>query len=159
MLEDSDPGGQYVYAGFWWRVWAALLDWIASTIILGIIGFVIGFSLAASDVIGRGDGDAIGRVVGLGGSILYFTLFESSSLRGTPGKLICGLQVVDESGNQISFGRALGRYLGKFVSALILGIGFMMAGWTRRKQALHDMMSGCLVLRRRSASIPIRLPT
>jgi uncharacterized RDD family membrane protein YckC len=57
------------------------------------------------------------------------------------------MKVVDLWGEQISFGRSAGRNLGKYVSALTLGIGFMMAGWTQRKQALHDKMAKCLVVR------------
>jgi uncharacterized RDD family membrane protein YckC len=57
--------------------------------------------------------------------------------------------VTDLNGNRISFGRATGRYFGKFISSLTLMIGYMMAGWTRRKQALHDIMAECLVLRRK----------
>ncbi|MBU6289830.1 MAG: RDD family protein [Chloroflexi bacterium] len=57
-------------------------------------------------------------------------------------------KVVDDRGNPISFGRATGRYFGKIVSALILLIGLFMAAFTARKQALHDMMAGTLVVKR-----------
>jgi len=60
-----------------------------------------------------------------------------------------GIVVTDLSGQRISFGRATGRHFSKIISKLTIYIGFMMAGWTEQKQALHDMMAGCLVMRRR----------
>ena len=77
---------------------------------------------------------------------LYYALLESSSRQATLGKMAIGIIVTDLDGGRISFGRANGRYLGKMVSAFILMIGFIMAGFTERKQGLHDIMAGCLVL-------------
>lgn len=57
-----------------------------------------------------------------------------------------GIKVTDMSGNRVSFGKATGRYFGKFISALILSIGFIMVAFTEKKQGLHDMMAGCLVV-------------
>ena len=78
---------------------------------------------------------------------LYFTLMESSSMQATLGKKLVGIRVTDLNGQRITFGRAAGRYLGKLVSAMILMIGFLMAAFTARKQALHDIMAGTLVVR------------
>jgi uncharacterized RDD family membrane protein YckC len=72
---------------------------------------------------------------------------ESSTWQATLGKKILGLKVTDLAGNRISFARASGRFFGKILSGMILGIGFLMAGFTARKQALHDILAGCLVLR------------
>jgi len=77
---------------------------------------------------------------------LYYALMESSIRQATLGKLALGIKVVDYSGNRISFGKATGRYFGKIISGLIFYIGFIMAGFTDRKQALHDMLAGCLVI-------------
>lgn len=77
---------------------------------------------------------------------LYYSLMESSAKQATLGKMALGIKVVDLDGNRISFGKATGRYFGKIISTLIIYIGFMMAGWTIRKQALHDIMAGCLVI-------------
>jgi uncharacterized RDD family membrane protein YckC len=57
-----------------------------------------------------------------------------------------GLAVTDLNREQISFGRATGRYFAKYISALILLIGYIMAGLTEKKQALHDMLAGCIVI-------------
>jgi uncharacterized RDD family membrane protein YckC len=79
---------------------------------------------------------------------LYFALLESSAGQATLGKSVLGLAVTNTRGERISFGRATGRYFAKFLSALILGVGFLMVGWTRRKQGLHDFIAGTLVVRR-----------
>jgi uncharacterized RDD family membrane protein YckC len=59
-----------------------------------------------------------------------------------------GLVVTDMNGNRISFLRATGRYFAKILSALILLIGYIIAAFTARKQALHDMLASTLVLKR-----------
>jgi len=150
VAEAGFGDGQTTYAGFWWRVLAWLLDTIIATTMVVVIGFIVGFVLATSyPDLARDTAtlSLIGQIIGIVGTVLYFTCFEASALRATPGKMLCAIKVVDERGERISFGRSLGRYLGKIISALILGIGFMMAGWTRQKQALHDIMTGCLVIR------------
>ena len=82
---------------------------------------------------------------------LYFAVCESSPWQATLGKLALGIRVTDLEGRRIGIGRALLRYLAKFLSAFIICIGFMMAGWTRRKQGLHDMLCSTLVLNGRAS--------
>ena len=80
---------------------------------------------------------------------LYYAYLESGEKQATWGKQILSVYVTDLSGNRISFGRASGRFFAKIISGLIpLGIGYIMAGFTERRQALHDMIASCLVLRR-----------
>ena len=79
---------------------------------------------------------------------LYYALLESSSWQATLGKKALGLEVTDLERRRIGFGRATGRTFAKIISAMILYIGFLMAGFTEKKQALHDMMAGCLVIRK-----------
>ena len=62
--------------------------------------------------------------------------------------MTCGFIVTDLRGRRISFGQASARHFAKIVSALILGIGFLMCAWTERKQCLHDMMAGCLMFKK-----------
>ena len=80
-------------------------------------------------------------------SWVYYAGLESSSMRATLGKKALGLQVTDLTGQQISFARATGRYFGKLLSALTLGLGYLMAAFTERKQTLHDIVASCLVTR------------
>lgn len=131
------------YAGFWRRVGAALID-----------GLIIGAVTAPFYLAMAGDADGTTAymtspaypIVTIA-QWLYFALMESSSRQATLGKMALGIRVTDLNGNRIGFGKATGRYFGKILSGLILGIGFLMAAFTERKQALHDMLAGTLVVR------------
>lgn len=83
--------------------------------------------------------------------LLYCAGFESSRSQATPGKMALGIIVTDGQYRRITFARALGRNLGKIISGMILMIGFIMAGLTARKQALHDMLADCVVIMRPTA--------
>lgn len=83
---------------------------------------------------------------------LYFAICESSAWQATVGKLAMGIRVTGLDGGRISFWRALGRYAAKLLSWMILAIGFLMIGWTRRKQGLHDMIANTLVLNGRAGA-------
>lgn len=78
---------------------------------------------------------------------LYFTLLESSASQATLGKAVIGIRVTDMQGRRISLLKANARYWAKILSAITLGFGYLMAGFTKRKQALHDMVAGTLVVR------------
>jgi uncharacterized RDD family membrane protein YckC len=78
----------------------------------------------------------------------YFVFLESSCLKATVGKIICGILVLDKDGRRISLKRANKRYWGKLLSTLTLYIGFMLAGWTKRKRALHDFTAGTFVVKK-----------
>ncbi|HXI44099.1 MAG TPA: RDD family protein, partial [Bryobacteraceae bacterium] len=71
---------------------------------------------------------------------------ESSHYQATLGKKALGIIVTDMNGNRISFARANGRFFGKWVSGMIMNIGYLMAAFTEKKQALHDLLAGCLVV-------------
>ena len=78
--------------------------------------------------------------------LLYLTIIESSGWQASIGKKAVGLRVIDRNGQQLTLIQSLGRNLLKIVSGALLFIGFMMAGWTRRKQALHDKISNCYII-------------
>jgi Tfp pilus assembly protein PilE len=78
---------------------------------------------------------------------LYFALMHSSARQATLGKMAFGIKVTDLAGERVSFLRATGRYFATWVSSILLAVGFLMAGLTARKQALHDMIAGTLVVR------------
>jgi uncharacterized RDD family membrane protein YckC len=73
---------------------------------------------------------------------------ESSSWQATLGKKLMGLYVTDIEGQRLSLGRATWRTFAKYLSSITAGIGYLMCGFTEKKQALHDMVANCLVLRR-----------
>ncbi len=153
------------YAGFWKRFAAYLIDSIIIGCVVGIFMMVFGIGLFASmasmdemQMEQMDEEDATALAAGMIGGMmtlilvasaaqwLYFALMESSPKQGTLGKMALGIIVTDMSGNRLSFGRATGRYFGKILSGMILCIGYIMAGFTEKKQALHDMIAGCLVV-------------
>jgi uncharacterized RDD family membrane protein YckC len=150
---DARPAGQPTgYGGFWIRVVAYIVDGILLNIAFGIIGAVIGISLIPADpakidpvefMSQMGSFQLIAVVV----TWLYFGLMESSPRGATVGKMVVGLRVVDEQGNRLSFLRATGRFFAKFISALILMIGYLMVAFTERKRGLHDIIAGTLVVK------------
>ncbi len=123
------------HAGFWMRSAAFIFD---------IIVFLVCLLIIDSLVPGVGDSSLFVIFI----QWMYYSLFEISSLQATPGKLAIGLQVTDLYGEKINFGKATGRYFGRLLSSLILGIGYFMAGFTREKQTLHDILAGCYVIKR-----------
>ena len=147
------------YAGFWLRCGAALIDGILLSIVNGIFGLVyltnslFGLLLVASDnnAVASEDNAVVEIIVFIlyiTINWLYFAIMECSAKQATLGKMAVGIVVTDLNGGRISFGRATGRHFGKFLSWLIIGIGYIMAGLTKKKQALHDVVSGCLVMRK-----------
>ncbi|HEY9112171.1 MAG TPA: RDD family protein [Rhodanobacteraceae bacterium] len=145
-----------LHAGFWRRAVALLIDCLVFSAIHWIIVLCFGIWIMVPwALLGGGHGPAMAELVDIAlqpfGIVvvwLYFAVCESSRWRATLGKLALGLQVTDEYGRRIGFARASGRYFGKFVSVFTLGIGFLLAAWTARRQALHDSMAGCCVVRR-----------
>ena len=79
---------------------------------------------------------------------LYSAAYESSFRQATLGKMAVRIKVTDMNGQKINFGKATIRYFGKFVSAIIIYIGYIMVVWDKKKQALHDKMAGTLVYER-----------
>jgi len=81
------------------------------------------------------------------GYAIYEVVLESSASQATLGKRIFDLKVTNLDGNRISLARALGRHFAKYISSVMLLIGFIVAGFSARKQALHDMIARTLVQR------------
>ena len=136
------------YAGFWKRVVAALIDFIIVT-----IGSTVAIYLVLIMMLRTGTNDPAilenwERILGFIIAWLYYAGMESSSTQATLGKKALGIKVTDLEGNSIGFGKATRRYFGKIISAVIMMIGFLMVAFTQKKQGLHDMMAGCLVVNR-----------
>jgi len=122
------------YAGFWIRFLAFILDSLIVGAVLGIVGM------------GTKYGNNFNGAVGIVAWWLYFAFMESSNYQGTVGKLALGLKVTDVNRKKISFPRATGRHFAKFLSAIILLIGFIMIAFTNKKQGLHDKLADTLVV-------------
>lgn len=139
------------YAGFWKRFAAVLLDGF----ILWIPQYILQMIVAMIWMTFNGDSDNPASIflmamfswqVSFGLQLAYFSFFESGSWQATPGKKILKIKVTDADGRRVTLARAFGRNAGKLLSSLVLGIGYIMAGFTERKQALHDIMANCLVV-------------
>lgn len=125
------------YGGFWRRTTATLIDCAILFVPLVIlVGLFHGYGLLCS-------------VVGYG---FYCALLESSPRQATVGKQIMRLRVMRDDGRPLGFWHASGRVLAKSLSALTFGVGFLLAGLNHRRQALHDMISGTVVVRAQSSA-------
>ncbi|MFD0999219.1 RDD family protein [Ohtaekwangia kribbensis] len=134
---SSQP--QMRYAGFWIRVGAYLIDGILLAVVNVILGLVIGSS---SGSIGAA---LLVNAISIGIGLAYFAGLESSEKQATLGKQAVGIKVGNVNGEKITFANALGRYFGKIISGLLLGIGFMMVGWDEKKQGIHDKLADTYV--------------
>ena len=123
-----------IYGSFWERFAAAFLDGI----ILMVPSLIMTFTL------GETPSSLLEIVIGW----LYEALQESGPSQATIGKKALGLKVTNLEGQSISFAQASGRHFGKYISMLILFIGYFMMLWSDKKQTLHDTMAGTLVVKR-----------
>lgn len=133
------------YAGFWKRFVAALID----SAVLFVGGLLLGGAMGFSVAFATGSTHAIEPLANLSGILmgwLYYAFMESSSRQATLGKMLMKIKVANVSGQAISFGRATARHFAKILSAIPLALGYIMAGFTRKKQGLHDMITGCVVV-------------
>ena len=143
-----------LYAGFWLRAAAIIIDSVLYSTVTIIVLFAFIFLVIDSDFTSPSDEAMIvGAAVLIEvlfylGWFLYFAILESSEWQASIGKKIVGLTVTDIRGHRLSFARAAGRSFGAMISHMTFGVGYVMAGFTGKKQALHDMIAGCLVLRR-----------
>jgi uncharacterized RDD family membrane protein YckC/Tfp pilus assembly protein PilE len=140
----SLASAEQVFAGFWRRATALVLD----QLILFIPAVLIAVALEKKE--------ELSNLVLIIIWWLYKASMESSGYQATLGKRAVGIKVTDEYGERISFLRATGRHFASFFSAILLGIGFLMAGLTKKRQALHDMMASTLVVSARAKPPAIR---
>lgn len=130
-----------MYAGFWRRLAALMLDLVVLLVPMIVLGIVVALVTGP-----KSTATIAADLSTLAALWLYFAGMESSRRQATLGKIAFGVRVVDLNGERISFLRATARLFAKILSALSLFVGFLMAGVTRRKQALHDIVAGSLVV-------------
>jgi len=161
--EGSDVG---IYAGLGRRIVAFIVDLILilllDAVTVAVLGLFRGVQNLYFFVVQHASVDSLtteGTSAALFGSIiaaygiviivipwLYYAGFESSRSQATPGKLLMRIVVTDLDGNKPSFARVTLRHFAKFISTLIIFLGFLMIGLTSKRQGLHDKIAGCLVL-------------
>jgi uncharacterized RDD family membrane protein YckC len=166
-----EPPPGLVYAGFWLRFVAYLVDSFILGLPIGIIFVIMGTFLGGFAALtgafdhhsgDDGSGNAANTILPFGIILmelvavvsflvlgwLYYALLESGPHQSTWGKRVMGLKVTDMTGARLKFGHASGRFFGKIITGIIpFAIGYIMAGFTSRKQALHDLIAGTLVIK------------
>lgn len=149
---DDDDGyadeGEVVYAGFWKRFAAYAIDSFLLAVVFGIGGAIFGASFG-EELFADG-GKAFGKMYVIEFLLmgLYFAWMHASANQATVGKMAVGIKVTDNDGQRIGLLRGIGRFFATIPSSLILCIGYVMAGFTDRKRALHDMLASTLVVDR-----------
>jgi uncharacterized RDD family membrane protein YckC len=135
------------YAGLWKRLLAFFVD--LAIISLIFFAFAVILPILLGPRLGVPSGGVIlafAAVLWLVIAWLYWAIMESSSRQSTVGKDLVGILVTDGEGKRISFGKATLRYFGKIASVMPALAGFFMIGFTAKKQGLHDLISGSLVV-------------
>jgi len=149
------------YGGFWKRFLAFIVDGIIISVALSIVGVHVSDTSSYGNMMygyGHFNMYGYGMLPNYGASLfslgltklvigwLYYAIMESTKHQATVGKMLLGMKVTDLHGNKISFGRATGRHFAKIISAIIVGIGFLMVAFTKHKQGLHDIIASTLVV-------------
>jgi uncharacterized RDD family membrane protein YckC len=142
------------FAGFWLRAVAYLFDTVLISLVFSLIASFypstfIKFPDAASTLLtSLPQLTPIAFAITITATWFYYTMFEASAWQATPGKRVLRLYVADLNGQRVTFARAAARNFAKIISSLTFLVGYFVAGFTEKKQTLHDILSSCLVLRR-----------
>ncbi|MGB7755811.1 MAG: RDD family protein [Salinisphaera sp.] len=170
-MRQPDTGGAWVYAGFWIRVWASIIDSALLLFLLfPLLSMIPGAArdhAAASSLFkasGRINFDALAPAPPGPLHILLYWVLPAAVVvifwltrKATPGKMAIGARVVDAAtGERLRTGQSILRYLGYYVSTLPLGLGLIWVGIDPRKQGWHDKLAGTVVVRRRRTVEPVR---
>ena len=141
------------YASFGARLLAMIIDMVilnsvSSMIQAPLLAMMLRNLNSTTMIVGL-----VAPILVAGGLAVFYTVWlESSAWQATLGKKILGLRVVGMEGQRITFWKSASRNFNKSISFLILGIGYLMPLWTAKRQALHDRMSRCLVVKKRNAT-------
>ena len=144
QLESPSP----IYAGFWIRVLANLIDQIILLLVISLpLSMLYGFEAYWAGGKIYGFWDVVGFIAPVVLTIWFWLRFL-----GTPGKMLCRLQVVDaETLSALSLKQSIIRYLGYLPAILVLFVGLLWVAFDRRKQGWHDKLAGSVVIRAANA--------
>jgi uncharacterized RDD family membrane protein YckC len=155
-MGENMPNEELEYVGFWPRVGASIIDTIAimlvvTPLLIAIYGKRYFSGMQGSMV--AGPADFLISWVMPAVAVIAFWLYKQA----TPGKMVISARVVDAAtGNPLSTGQAIGRYLGYFVSAIPFGLGLIWVAFDSKKQGWHDKMAGTVVVRsKKQGAVPV----
>jgi uncharacterized RDD family membrane protein YckC len=137
MTTSRDPNS-VIYVGFWKRVLAYLIDNLVM-----LITYII-----MEATVSEKDYPFLNPLIQILSFWAYTAVLQSSYWQATVGKKVLGIIVVDEYGDRLTLKRATGRFFAEILSALLLCIGYMMVGWTKHKQGLHDKIAKTFVIKK-----------
>jgi uncharacterized RDD family membrane protein YckC len=142
------------FAGFWLRAFAYLFDTVLISLFFGLIAsfypaaFIKFPDAASTSLASLPQLTPAAFAITITATWFYYTIFEASIWQATPGKRVLKLYVADLNGQRVTFARAALRNFAKMISSLTFLVGYLVAGFTEKKQALHDILARCIVLRR-----------
>ena len=146
---------QYKYAGFWLRFLAYMVDFIILFFFGLFIESLFGINNALMNAKSLSELKAVEASANYTMSIwasivfglVYYIVFWVDNDGATPGKKLLGIKIIKSNGEKIRFSNAIIRYIGTFISAFTILIGYLWIIWDKKKQALHDKIAGTLVIR------------
>jgi uncharacterized RDD family membrane protein YckC len=148
---------QVSYAGFWRRFFGLVIDVIVTYFPIATVRVLLGLPASGSfDPLQPAAWWAALLEVVI--DWLYAALLISSPWRATLGQAVMDLHVTDLNGNRISFLRATGRYVAQILDLVTLGFGLLMQVFSPRRQALHDLVSGTVVVRSQASGRAVAAP-
>ena len=149
IIATASPINEHSYAGFWIRVLAYLIDSVLLITVQTVLSLLINLTIGMLGIATEGD-PAINTIIWLFGAVLSisYAVFFTGYCGQTPGKMALRIKVIRTDGSPVSYGRAaLREVLGKFISSILLGIGYLMVAFDNRKQGLHDKIADTYVIK------------
>lgn len=147
------------YGGFWIRVLAKIIDSLIVGVPIGIAAVALIFGLGYQNLLFGSAQDIQGMIaslaIQLGAQALimvvngFYTVWFVHKYSATPGKMICGLRVVNADGSKLSFGRNVGRYAAEIISGMACDLGYLVAAFDNQKRTLHDFICNTRVVYKR----------
>lgn len=150
----APPAPPVVFGGFWRRFGTFVVDSLVMFFPSAIVRVLFGEDAWGMEPVRDFGNAARAMLVNAGLWWLYCATLESSAARGTLGQQLMNLRVCDDRLRRVSFARATARHLAQYLSALLLGIGYLVNLWTKKRQTLHDLAAGCVLARAESLPAP-----
>lgn len=158
IKEGVSVTGIMKYAGFWIRFGAIFIDgiilWAVQMVVYAIFGIITGAVMPSMPGPGKSPNPSFFIISQMIITLLSFVISAAYDIwfvgrfGATPGKMACKIKIVTPDGGKVSYSRALGRYFAKWISSMILGIGFLMAAFDDEKRTLHDRICETRVIRK-----------